>query len=222
MAEFKRKLKNQPAKAFSLRTDSLQKVGLQEWLQRRAKKFNNLKWLLAHAYDGVIWGRLDNGNLVTSYKAARNHPNAQEFEPAELRLETLQQACLFAAHAELLLWRDGDNRWQARVIQDIPRIPADADTEAVWEHCFDQPQLLWGDHGVHLAHDFTLLSDGAQGLRHAVPFKLSLQSSNTTKPLFLQVRHYLSRTGFARVVASRLWGLDQEGHQLNVSQGEQQ
>jgi CRISPR-associated protein (TIGR03984 family) len=124
------------------------------------------------------------------------------------RLATLQQARLFAPHGELLLWRDGEGCWEARLIRD-----ARNDEATEWLEAFDEPQLLWGTHGEPLPHGFTFLQDGGQGLRHAVPLSLQLdtRSRDLPAPLLahpcLLVRHYLTRDGFARVVASRLVNL---------------
>jgi hypothetical protein len=53
--------------------------------------------------------------------------------------------------------------------------------------------------------DFTLLRDGAQGLRHAVPVALAIGAADgKATPHRLLVRHYLADEDFARIVASRL------------------
>src|SRR5947199_5744016 len=98
------------------------------WLQKQAAD-HHLPWLLAHADDGVIWGRLDGGRLVTSFEAAAGDGGALGVCP-ELRTVTLQQARLFGPAAELLLWRDGGGRWQARLIRDC------AADEATWAEGF--------------------------------------------------------------------------------------
>jgi CRISPR-associated protein (TIGR03984 family) len=144
------------------------------------------------------------GRLMTSHEAGRGNAEAEAACPA-LRAATLQQARLFAPHAEMLLWRDGDNAWHARLIRDLPSDESTA--AAAWHDAFDEPQLLWGTHGRHLPGGFTLLADGAQGLRHAVPMALPLGLGGAATPPRLVVRHYLNTDGFARVVASRLVGL---------------
>ncbi len=193
----KREIKQYPAVVEPVATDSLSNV--KDWLQAQATRYQ-LKWLLAHADDGVIWGTVDNGQLVTSDSVA------PEVSPP-LRTETLQQARLFAEHAELLLWRDGDNQWHARLI----RRPADGETPTFTE-AIDEPHMLWGTHGKH-CNGFTVLWDGAQGLRHAVPMELPLGENNETDPPRLWVRHYLQEdpNGFTRIVVSRLFDLRLEG-----------
>jgi CRISPR-associated protein (TIGR03984 family) len=191
----KREIRPHPAVVEPIATDNITDV--KQWLQTQAATYG-LVWLLAHADDGVIWGRVTNGQVITSHDAAQNDNEAKKVCPP-LRLETLQQARLFAVHGELLLWRDGDNAWHARLIRD-----AQNGESTEWNEAFDEPQLLWGTHGRHLSSDFTLLEDGAQGLRHAVPRKLPLDASRETIPPRLIVRHYTNKDGFTRIVASRL------------------
>ena len=192
----KREIKSHPAVVKIITVESIS--DMKDWLQARAIQYN-LRWLLAHADDGVIWGELRDRQLVTSDSVA------PEVSPP-LRIETLQQARLFAEHAELLLWRDGDNQWHARLIRDA----VEGETP-VFTHAIDEPQLLWGTHGEHRS-GFTLLHDGAQGLRHAVPMRLPLGKNKETDPPRLWVRHYLAedQNGFTRIVASRLLDLRQE------------
>lgn len=184
------------------------------WLKDKAEK-HTLTYLLAHADDGVIWGRVDD-QLVTSYEALHSDKVQAEWVEWDsprivaakkslppLRIETLQQARLFGEKAELFIWKDGDGAWHSRLIQD-----AEKDTTPAWLESFDEPQMLWGTHGTKLDHGFTLLEDGAQGLRHAVPVPLKLSDSpqrfGETTPPRLVVRHYLNKDGFAQVVVSRL------------------
>ncbi len=194
----KREIKSHPAVVEIITVGSIS--DMKDWLQARAIQYN-LRWLLAHADDGVIWGELRNRQLVTSDSVA------PEVSPP-LRTETLQQARLFAEHAELLLWRDGDNQWHARLIRDAVEGETPVFTDAI-----DEPYLLWGTHGEHRS-SFTLLRDGAQGLRHAVPMELLLGKNNETDPPCLWVRHYLQedQSGFTHIVLSRLLDLRQEVH----------
>ena len=193
----KREIKRNPAVVQSVETNSIGDVRV--WLQNQAVT-HNLKWLLAHADDGVIWGRVDNGQLVTSDTVA------PKVSPP-IRAETLQQARLFAEHAELLLWRDGDNRWHARLIHNARDGEKPTFTDAI-----DEPQILWGTDPQPLANGFTLMSDGAQGLRHAIPLDVRGKFDESSRPLRLWVRHYVQddESGFSRIVASRLFDLKLE------------
>ncbi len=188
----KRKIVDRPAQVD--RTISVPDKNIKSWLAAEAKK-RNLRWLLAHADDGVIWGRLEEDALVTSFEAAQNHPVAKSV-CAELRDATLQQARLFGDKGELYIWKDGEGVWHGRVISD-----SGDENNAVWLESFDEPYMLWGTFGEPLAHGFTLLADGQQGMRHAVPI---VASPTDEHALRLWLRHYLNREGFAQVTASRL------------------
>lgn len=171
------------------------------WLKRQAKHGDVL---LAHLEDGVVWGRAhQDGDWVTSHDIP-----GYAYAPA-LRTEWLWEARLFGEAREILLWRDGD-AWRAREIAERGE-GAPAFTE--W---FDEPQLLWGDHGraaVVSGVPFALLAEGAQGLRHAPPIALGLrqdvdQSLGDRRRACLRVRHYLAQEDAARIAASRLVSLE--------------
>jgi CRISPR-associated protein (TIGR03984 family) len=198
-----REIKSHPALVEPV---SIARIGnVRDWLQTQAAQ-HKLKWLLAHADDGVIWGRVDDGKVVTSHEAGQASAEARRVCP-ELRNQTLQQARLFSEAAELLLWRDGDNQWHARLIRD-------ADTQqgeqSNWDDAIDEAQILWGTDPTPLTDGFTMMSDGEQGLRHAVPLKIEKKFNEETRPLRLHVRHYLTRGGIACIEASRLLKLDME------------
>lgn len=184
------------------------------WLQMRGADYkqHGLHWLLAHADDGIIWGRLDDGTLVTSRDAAEAFPDEGDGKPETLREialtafpaldgRTLQQARLFGQGGELLLWRN-DGGFRARVIHDV-----EEDEDHDWREGFDEPQMLWGTYSNALPRNFRLYRQGAEGLRHAVPFVPEALLQEDIAPR-LMVRHYLSKNGFARVVASRLVGFE--------------
>lgn len=210
--KYKRSIKNDcPAVRLEESVSGLSDAS--DWLQQKASE-HGLKFLLAHADDGLIWGKLKDNQLITSRDVLQQVASNDEINAAlevcpPLRLTTLQQARLFSEQAELFLWRDGDGVWQARTIKDAQ------DENLDWEEYFDEPQLLWGTHGYPLPEGFTLLRDGSQGLRHALPLPLELSEhgrvlgeNGQSKRVRLTVRHYLNRDGFARVVASRLVGFD--------------
>lgn len=170
------------------------------WLAKKAVA-HGLTTLLAHADDGVIWGRMDGGRLALSSNAF------PEVSPP-LRAVTLQQARLFGERAELLLWRDGDKQWRARLLDDH------GTAQQGW--CFDEPQLQWGDHAEAEKDGFTLVAEGQEGLRHAVPLPadgIPFDPQGNWHPLRLGVRHYLERDedGSLIIVQGRLTGLWTEG-----------
>jgi CRISPR-associated protein (TIGR03984 family) len=174
---------------------------LSGWLTQQAAAYG-LTHLLAHADDGVIWGRFDPSGLVTSSDAARA-AGAEECSPP-LREVTLQTARAFSPAAELLLWRDGA-AWLARVIR-----PAGPGETPDLREAFDEEHLLWGTTIRPLIHGFVLAEHGRQGLRHAPPIDLPERPYSLAElPLRLRLRHYVGEDelGMARVAVSRLVSL---------------
>ncbi len=162
-------------------------ANLKDWLETQAQQ-HQLIYLLAHADDGVIWGHFHQGHLRTSNRVLRESP--------PLHIETLQQCRIFGQEGEILLWK-ADGSWKAGLITN-------ADTEII-----EEKQLLLGTRGkIHASEGFTVLWDGAQGLKHAVPFtQIELQASQKlAQPLHLVVHHYIEydKDGLARVTLSRL------------------
>lgn len=164
-----------------------------EWLEKQAKQWK-LKYLLAHAEDGVIWGHFKDGKLTTANQVFSEFP--------ALRLFTLQQCRIFGDPGEVLVWRTGTGL-QARLVQE------DNVTETL-----DEKQILWGTQGKE-KNGFTLLSDGQEGLKHAVPLtgiNFESQSEKKHRPVRLLVRHYIDydESGVARISLSRLVYLTSE------------
>lgn len=184
-----------------VKVDAGSPEALRAWLEEQAKA-HDLTTLLAHADDGVIWGEVRNGKLHLSHGAF------PKISPP-LRPLSLQQARLFGPNAELLVWRD-DRVWRARLLQD----------ERVETGCeyFDEEQWLWGDRWEVREDNpndcFTLVSEGAEGRRHAVPLNVANTAyfdhadidAGRWHPLRLVVRHYLAEDpdGVVYVARSRL------------------
>lgn len=171
-------------------TDGLE-AGVSRWLINQAQTYN-LSYLLAYADDGVIWGRIENGDLTTS------HDVDSDVSPP-LHVQTLRQCRLFSEdEGELFVWRTVDG-WQARFVQD-------KSADKPW--ALDEDYVLWGDHYERSQGRFTLVVEGAQGLRHAVPRSLEKSDfRNEYHPLRIQVRHYLREdkdTGRLFIAYSRL------------------
>ena len=180
---------------------------IKDWLKQQAQNYQ-LPYLLAHAEDGVIWGHfdIDSGTLTTAREVF------PEYNFPELRLKTLQQCRVFGEVGEVLLW-NSNGEWRSRLIlqsqvlelitqQKIGLIP--------------EPQILWGTQGKINAN-FTLLSDGSQGLKHAVPIAVeeSYFSQDKTKlyrPVRLELNHYFcyDSDGVAKIFISRLVSLKKE------------
>lgn len=170
------------------------------WLVELAS-CHDLTTLLVHAEDGVIWGRVEDGRLVVAEDLFDDVP--------QLRGVTVQQLRLFGAEVELLLWHNGEGAWQARLIKD------GGVGHAGWR--FDEAQLQWGTDAEAEAGGFTLVADGQQGMRHAVPLRTAdipfdppQRSRDRWHPLRLGVRHYLKKDeadGRLIITHSRLTGL---------------
>lgn len=161
---------------------------LYSWLQSKAKEYK-LKYLLAHADDGVIWGRFDDEKLTIANEVFTK-PDC-DFPP--LRLSTLQQSRIFGQQGEVLLWKHGE-KWKGRFIGNSQ------------EDIISERQILWGTHGKKRGN-FTLLWDGSQGLKHAVPFtEIILNNDKLAKPVRLVVHHYITygEDDLARIYRSRL------------------
>ncbi|YAF95635.1 MAG: CRISPR-associated protein Csx19 [Nodularia sp. CChRGM 3473] len=165
-------------------------LDINEWLENQSEEYQ-LKFLLAHAEDGVIWGTFKDGQLLTS-------DSVFDFFP-KLSPLTLQQCRAFGETSEVMLWRT-DEGFKARLIQD------EKDTEFISEN-----HILWGTKADKICGDFTLVSDGSQGLRHAVPLTDIEFDKNQKlyRPLRLNVHHYIDYddSGVARIDLSRLVNL---------------
>lgn len=158
-----------------------------DWL---AKQRDPYQWLLAHTYDGVIWGKLDDAGWQFS-----NSNLLEADELLELRL--------FGATKECYLWRDG-SQLRFRTITDEAGDKID---------CYDEPRILWGTDGEDAENGFTKLWDGSQGMVQSVPIAFTkLQFTGNGRPAKLIMRHYIEKdddTGLARVTLSRLTSLEE-------------
>lgn len=167
---------------------------LAAWFQRQPS-VGSSAWFLAHADDGVIWGQIRDERLVVSHDA---FPTVSP----SLRAITLQQARLFGQEAEVRLWREDDS-FRACRIQDHAGEEAQA---------LDEEHLLWGTQAEDVRDGFTLVADGRQGLRHAVPLVIpatAFTPKSRRHPLRLGLRHYLTcdADGQAHITLSRLVSL---------------
>ncbi len=162
---------------------------VRDWLAKQISPDN--PYLLAHADDGVIWGRKSGDQFLTS------HEIAPDISP-KLRGLTLWQAFVFGEKSEIRLFRDELENWKAVEISD-------------GEDFFDEDQILWGDKVVkQTANGFThLRSQVKHGMDHVPPTAISETDINKEKNIFprLKIRHiieYDRETGEARIGLSRL------------------
>lgn len=191
---------------------------LRAWLAQQA--WPGAQWLLAHTLEGVVWGRLtrdaDDPDALDAPAQIVLGSDIAAFAPSvrgRLIPAQLESCHLFGPDGELFVWRDDDGL-HARLYRDRP-----AAGNGPSESCdyFDEPQLLWGTQTEPAGEQggFTLVSDGVQGLRHAVPLTQipfdPWDAAQKQRPLRLWVRHYLGRDpqdGTVTIAGSRLLRLD--------------
>jgi CRISPR-associated protein (TIGR03984 family) len=190
-------LKNELCKVTE---ESITKDSLDNWLKQQAKDYK-LSYLLAHAEDGVIWGRFDieAGTMETADKV---FPLCKF---SILRLSTLQQCRIFGDNGEVLLWNSNE-KWRSRLIlqSKVSELENKQELSLIQEE-----QVLWGTKGQQKGN-FTLLSDGSQGLKHAVPVTgIKFANDGNKRPVRLTVAHYFAcdSDGVARIFISRLVSL---------------
>lgn len=168
---------------------------LGNWIVRQLKDHGST--LLAFADDGVIWGRLADGKLVTAHDAP------------ELREKTLQQASIFGAECEVRLFRDemftDDNpKWKVVRLVDAGE----------W---FPESQVLWGDKVEKPAQEgFFYASEYRAGIPGQwLPVERAFDTKECAR---LEVHHLVEygETGEARIAASRLAGLSVGNRALKV------
>lgn len=226
-----------------IKTDGLS-TNLRKWLEDNSsglKPDSNAKdktiYLLSFHDDGVVWGRLkdESGTIKLLTSDELKDSQGKPFPSPEFRVETLQECRLFSERGELYVWRNG-NGFKARLIEDSK---AASDDEKK-DESFDESQVLWG-RGIavkdssKIAKDgeelwqtehFTVVSDGDEGLLHAIPMKVEAENfvmernskgepSKRHRPLRLCVRHYLDYDddGCAYISLSRLVNVEVEGEE---------
>jgi len=183
------------------------------WLEAQPR-LGATGWLLAHAEEGVIWGKLVDGKLKLASHVNQSAP--------QLRSATLIEARFFGERAEIHLSRTNDG-WQACRIEDQHGAGDSFDElHRLWGVRIDtnMARRLWGDQSNGRQAGFTLLHEPGVGITHTVPLDIpesafaALRSGyDTYRPLVLTCRHYLGYdqdTGEAQIAATRLVGLHVE------------
>jgi CRISPR-associated protein (TIGR03984 family) len=181
---------------------------LENWLKKQAITENYyLPYLLAHTEDGVIWGRFD--IQTRSFEISKQL--FPEYDFPNLRLSTLLQCHIFGEAGEVLLWKS-NKKWCARLIlqSKVSKLLQHQQIGVIPEN-----QILWGTQGK-TRDNFTLLSDGSQGLKHAVPISVEESYFDKDKkeyrPVRLELHHYFcyEKDGIARIFVSRLVSIKKE------------
>lgn len=166
-----------------------------QWFADQGKR-RGLEFFLAHDDEGVIWGKIEDGQLKLS---------SEVFTEVEVELLalTLQQARLFGEAGELLVWRGEGQQWHGRYLADASISEED--------RLDDEPHRLWGE-ATESKDGFTLMREGVQGLLHAPPIKLTRGEG-----AILKVRHYLDydEQGQVYIALSRLVAVEKRGKKTN-------
>lgn len=154
---------------------------LLECLNSQKSKLGTSVWSLAFAGDGVVWGKMVSGELKFS---------------APLNSIGLQTLYLFGDLGEFRLWREGRD-FRGCLLTDKEDKSAEA---------YDISYMLWGTQVDQPGEIFSLVSDGQQGLKHAVPLPLKANESLNGHPLRISIRNYLSedKDGQVYIGCSRL------------------
>lgn len=184
------------------------------WLNNQAKNHPNTNMtILAHALDGVIWGRLENGEVITGDRIL---PDLV----APFRSETLEQVRIFDETTEWYLWKS-DKTWLLRQTHVHAGSSQDGSILAFGEY-----HVLWGTHAPWRDYGFTLVEDGMQGLRHLLPISLSAKfpsssrrerdtpppkAKRETNRVCLRLRHFTTtaENGILSIARSCLVGLEE-------------
>lgn len=150
------------------------------WLAQ--KMTQDMPLLLAHADDGVIWGkRQSDGSLKLSsdvFSDKKIYPSIA----VPLSAQTLQQARIFGPAGEILIWRTEQGFAGRRILED---------NASTHEALPDEWHILWGEPDFRESRDggFCLFVEGQQGLQHALPVEQNpLKAEQRAR---LCVRHYL-------------------------------
>lgn len=158
-------------------------------------------YLLAHADDGVIWGRWVDGKLRIS------HELSPDISPP-LRGVTLQQAFVFGEQDEIRLFHNELGEWQSRRVVDAHASDTIVETQVLWgNEAIERFDLSAQQNG---SIGFTHLRDRVQqGLDQVLPMiihQADLPRDGSTQPR-MTVHHFIEynpKTGEARIGLSRL------------------
>lgn len=165
------------------------------WLVKRAKsltsKSNEPIYLLLYADDGVLWGRVENEEIVIPQNCSKL---------PKLRSLTVQQCRLFNSIGEIFIWREEEGVWRGREIIDEGK-----DYDKI-----DEEQILFGRKAEELNNAFTYVYEEGEGIYQVVPLKISQHELDKNKRIFLSIRHYFGKDedGQLTIEYTRLRGLN--------------
>lgn len=134
------------------------------WLLESAAElveFNKVGYMLIHADDGVLWGRIDSGQLVTPRVSDPSQPD--EWTP-NLRSITIQQCRVFSRRGELFIWREAEGVWKGRLLIENGGAYRPREKKAI----------LYGSRIVAcpVPQGFTAIIEPGVGMRQIVPLQV--------------------------------------------------
>lgn len=152
-------------------------------------------FMLVHADDGVIWGRIEHGQLLK--------PDASAWTPP-LRSLTVQQCRLFGDLGELFLWREAERVWRGRRLMDVSGVdhkPIEERPFLVGDRVYNPERDFSDSRLTGWPQGFTPIIEIATGMRQIVPCTIG-----DGQRARLTVLHYLHEDddGQAFIKCSRL------------------
>lgn len=162
-------------------------------------------WVLAHADDGVTWGRFDR-------EADRWRLGCDDVPKVSppIRLDALQELRLFGDEAEVLIWRS-DEGLRGRVLKDT-----NGDTPPKFLRPSDEYRIVRGDRvRENTTGGFTWVTD-ATGAEQVLPLGVDEDQVRQHK-VRLHVRHYWAQNeedGTVRIAVTRLVKLTTGGRHV--------
>ncbi len=128
------------------------------WLTERAAEFldfNETGYVLIHADDGVLWGRIEGKQLIT--------PPESDWTP-KLRSVTIQQCRVFGEKGELFVWRESEGAWKGRLLIEDNSTYRPKEKKAI----------LYGSQttGQSAPPGFTPLIETGVGMRQIIPIQV--------------------------------------------------
>jgi len=133
------------------------------WLVNMAEE-HKLVYALAHADDGVMWGRFSGSAWAWSGDVFKS-------VSPPLNWDRLLDMRLFGSTAEVFVWREESGLKGRLITEEV------GGEEKPLEY-FDEPQLLWGyadRNSVVDTSGFALMREGSQGLVHAPPTEIATE-----------------------------------------------
>ncbi len=85
-------------------------LDLRAWFEEQSKMGDG-SWFLGFSDEGIIWGTIQDGHLITS---GDDSPDLPQLKP-----DTFQQGSIFGHRTEVRLWRD-NHVWHGCRIEEMP------------------------------------------------------------------------------------------------------